>query len=106
MITQKEKIKIENIKLKSELTFNIIGDLDQNNVKEDTYEITLKKIDNNKEITATCIIPPSTDKKEDISISCTSHKTDLQNNDELTIHQYIFQYYSALPSFLNAFLLL
>ena len=77
--------EILNIKLKDELSFDIIGDSDISIDNENTYDILLKSKDN-KEIDATCTIPVSEINK--ITMSCISPKNEInEKNDTLTIEE-------------------
>ena len=77
---------VSSIKLKNELSFNIIGDSDQIINKENTYEILLKNKDS-KDIITTCTIP-KTDTQNNIVISCVSPKNEInEKNDELKIEE-------------------
>ena len=77
--------EILNIKLKDELSFDIIGDSDISIDNENTYDILLKSKDN-KEIDATCTIPVSDINK--ITMSCVSPKNEInEKNDTLTIEE-------------------
>ena len=81
-----EITKISNIKIKNELSFNIIGDFDKKLQNENTYNILLKNKDN-KEIIATCSVT-KTEIENEISISCFSPKNEInEKSDTLKIEQ-------------------
>ena len=63
---------VSEIKLKSDLTFNIISNFDSSSSNEQLYDITLNN-DNKKQIVATCTIPIF-NVLTDQNISCTASK--------------------------------